>query len=87
MTTIIIILYLIGCILSYGRINASMYAIDEEFIKFIPPTPAYLTISILSLFSWLMFIAVIFVYFENNEHYFFKWSYKPLWDEWNKNNQ
>lgn len=87
MTTIIIILYIIGCILSYGRLTASTYIIDEEFIKFIPPTPAYLTISILSLFSWLAFIAGIFVYFENNEHYFFKWSYKPLWNEWNKNNQ
>lgn len=72
MTTIIIILYLIGCILSYGRFNASMYDIEEKFIEFIPPTPNYLIVLIISLSSWIAFIGGILLYFENNEHYFFK---------------
>ena len=82
MTTLtIIIIYLIGVVLSLGRLAGSFYEIEERYTKWVPCS--YKTIldtdmAIYSLFSWLCFLAGLIVYFGDKEKYFFKWSYKPL---------
>lgn len=80
----IILFYLIGCILAYGRSYASFYIIDEKFIDSLPPKSTDDNFNIaISLFSWVSFITGIFIYFMDNEKYFLKYTNKDLWERYN----
>lgn len=63
----IILIYLLGCVLAYGRIYACLYEIgdiftDEDF-RF---TIGY------SLLSWITFISGIVIYFSEDERDFIR---------------
>ena len=79
-TIIIITIYLIGCVLTYGRMLASEYEIDEYYIRTIPANPNYKFYIFYSIFSWIGFISGILIYFVDNQKYFLKFSYKDLID-------
>lgn len=81
---VILVIYIIGCILSYGRHYARMYEIDEDYINTLPPYKDNSFTLLFSLFSWVGFIAGIIIYFGDEEKYFLKYSNKPLWDKYNK---
>ena len=77
----IIVFYLIGCILSYGRVYASFYEIEENYIKWFPPTfPNHVmaTIWFTTLLSWFGLVAGIAIYKEDKEKYCFKYSSRDL---------
>jgi len=86
METILIILgiYILGCILAFGRFKASIYQIEEKYIEYFPVWDNHRVIVFFSLFSFIGFLAGIVVYFIEDEKYFFKYSYKPLIDRYNK---
>lgn len=77
----IILIYLLGIIPAYGRINGSFYEIDERFIGDIRPWP----VMPFYFLSWVAFIVGIIIFFVNNEKYFFKWSKKDLWKKYYEN--
>ena len=88
MTIIIfILLYLLGCILSAGRIVGSMYGIEMNYPTRQDKELSFLEVLkmndigfILTLSSWLGFIAGIMVYLKEeiyeNHHYLLKYSFK-----------
>lgn len=87
MTTLLIIaIYLIGCVLAYGRLYASFYEIDENYISWISPMGiknfkgfALFQISM----SWVTFLSGVLIYFTDDEKYFLKWSNKDLIERYN----
>lgn len=83
----IILIYLLGCILAYGRLYASFYEIDEEYLPTFKPEgmPTEIVLSI--LLSWITFIAGAIIFETNNEKYMFKWSNKDLWKRYNEKNK
>ena len=84
---IIILVYLLGCILVYGKIIGSEYEIEEDYIDLIPCeyfSGGDKSILILSAYSWTLFFAATIIYFKDKEKYFFKWSFKPLIEKWEK---
>lgn len=83
-TLIVILIYLLGCILAYGRLLGSFYKIEEEFIPFIEPdftnhkefikTMPTLIIPVTFL-SWFGFILGTIIYLsEGNYKYFLKYT-------------
>lgn len=88
---ILIILYIIGCILAYGRVAASFYCIDRQFIESLEPEPLFsrpgvaVLVILVTLLSWAGFIMGIMQYCMSNDYYFLKFSNKDLWEEYNKN--
>ena len=71
---------MIGCILSYGRVLACEYEIDERSIRTVPANPHYKFYIFCSILSWIGFILGTILYFVDNEKYFLKFSYKDLMD-------
>jgi hypothetical protein len=84
MTTLLIVLlvYFIGGILSFGRMLGSTYQMDEEstFFPSTPPTEIKFEYWI-SLLSWIGFLIGVFCYFKFDDKYFFKWDKCDLWDQ------
>ena len=78
-----IIIYLIGCILAYGRINGSFYEIEKKYedvlgmnhanCLFIMPVVTFLTI-IMIFCSWIGFLIGLIIYLVNTEKYFLKFK-------------
>lgn len=91
MTTTIIILavYIVGCVLAYGKDMAISYELDEEFITNLPPetTKTEFILLIASTFSSYMgFIAALYSSKELGcTKYWFKWSKKDLWKQYYEN--
>ncbi len=73
---ILLIIYLIGCALSYPRMIASFYEIDERYPT-LKPANIWFEI-IISMLSWLAVISGIIKYFNSDEKYFWKWSKSDL---------
>lgn len=71
-------IYLIGALLSFARVNASFYEIDEKYpddeMRWYTYTPAMLMAILMTLFSWLGFITGVLTYFYGQHKYFFKWA-------------
>ena len=84
---LIVLIYLIGCVLSFGRNRATFYEISEQYLDFPAVEPYQLDkFEFLSaVLSWIGFIAGVWGYFEDSEKYFFKWSKKPLWKKYHEN--
>jgi hypothetical protein len=81
--TIIIVIYLIGCIFFYLRITGFFYEIEEAYIEHVKcwiPNYGNNFIHLISILSWFGFISGIIIYFINDEKYFFKKSFKKLND-------
>jgi hypothetical protein len=80
---VVIIIYLVGCVLAYGRILGSIYPVyrenmlgaimgeqeKEDFNNLL-----WLSIFWISLLSYITFISFVFLYFIYGEEYFFKWK-------------
>jgi len=80
---VVIIIYLVGCVLAYGRILGSIYPVyrenmlgaimgeqeKEDFNNLL-----WLSIFWISLLSYITFISFVFLYFIDREEYFFKWK-------------
>lgn len=84
MVTMHIILYILGCILSYGRVNASFYEIEEEnnfmcteaknsIWKYEVKAPI-----IMVLLSWIGAFSGFIIYFLQKEKYFLRFK---NWDK------
>lgn len=71
-------IYLIGCLLSFGRIHGSFFQIDEDYgdgeLRWWHYKPAILCLIIMVLCSWMGFLAGAIVYWHRKDKYFFKWS-------------
>lgn len=76
-----IIIYLIGCVLCFGRNNAGFYEIAEDF-PILKPRSSKGCIPF-SFTSWFGFLILVIMYLIGNERYFFKWSRKDLIDKYN----
>lgn len=77
MTIILIILvYLVGAVLAYGRCYAGFYEIDENYPMLPPSIDRFAFIP--ALLSWLGFLVGLVIYVFNSERYFLKFSKKPL---------
>lgn len=83
----VLIIYLIGVILTFGRLAGGTYGTIEEFIGTVPCEYKNIfkvdrVFNQLACYSWLGFISGVFVYYILNQKYFFKWSFKPLLEQW-----
>lgn len=84
MTILIILFYLIGCVLSYGRMYGALRSIDYDYIKvFYPEDINAGYIYIITITSWLGFMIGILYYLANilegdKEKYFIKFNKKDL---------
>lgn len=80
-TVIIITIYILGCILSYGRVFASFYEIEEKFyIEGVEPSlkgqqEFFIAVALL---SWLGFFSGVSIYFSKGEKYLLKYSLRKL---------
>lgn len=77
----IALIYIAGCILSYGRVFASFYEIEERFyIKGIEPSlkEQQLLFIIVAIYSWLGFFMGVYMYFLQKEKYLLKYSLRKL---------
>lgn len=86
-TIIIIVLYIIGAVLSFGRVVGSSYGIEEYYIEYLPcsfKSPFFPFSVFVTSVSWIGFLAGIIIYWAESEKYFFKWSFKPLIEKWKK---
>ena len=86
---IFIVIYLIGCILSFGRIFAFACEADKKCIKYVAPSNLsnwYIIILIVTLLSWVGFIVGVLIYIIDDEHYFLKYHRLDLWEEYTENN-
>jgi hypothetical protein len=87
MISLIFLIYFIGCLLSYPRIYASFYEIDESYIHNLPPDNFNIIRSLMmSILSWLSVVAGIMLFFSYPNKYFWKWNNKDLWLTWQKLN-
>jgi hypothetical protein len=78
------IVYLIGAILAYGKVNAGLYEIDERYINSSAPEIRSNVIYSMGLatFSWITFISGILFGYLGGYKYFLKYSYKDLRRKW-----
>lgn len=86
----IVILYLIGVVLSYGRMKAESYEIEKDRYENYPgigPMKEDCVFFIFIIFSWYTFFIGVYDYFNSKEKYFFKWSKKELRIKWNNRNK
>lgn len=72
-----LIIYLLGCFLSYARIKASLSEAEEGFYEVVPgdiPYPWYVYVLILvyTFTSWIGFLAGVYGYFKGKEKYFLR---------------
>lgn len=76
----VLVVYLAGAILSYGRSFASFYEIEEKFADVSEPSlkGAKVVILMATLLSWIGFLGGIMVRFHYEEKYFLKYSMKDL---------
>lgn len=77
----IALIYIVGCILSYGRVFASFYEIEEEYyIKGIKPSlkEVQLILTLVAIFSWIGFFTGVYIYFLRKEKYFLKYSLRNI---------
>lgn len=91
--------YLLGCILTWGRLTAISYEACEKALYRHPitePTPwwkiplAFKAGKGLLWQSWVSFRFLVRCWENNKEKYLLKWSYKPLqrrYDELNKSSE
>lgn len=77
----IALIYIVGCILSYGRVFASFYEIEEKYyIEGIKPSlkeEQFLFTSV-AILSWLGFFSGVCVYFLRGEKYLLKYSLRNI---------
>ena len=76
-------IYIIGCILSYGKFYASLKGVDYKYedsypIKLTDNNYEILAIIFITLLSWIGFLTGILRYFRYNAHYFLKYSDRDL---------
>lgn len=78
-----IIIYIIGCVLAYGKVNAFLYQLNEDYLPDIKPDYeinyefGYIFIII---FSWIGFLSTLSVCIITKQKYFLKFcSMKKLW--------
>lgn len=82
-----IITYLFGCALSFGRMTASFYEIEEKYCLSLKPNTSQMKVfAVASFLSWFMFLCGIVIYFLRDEKYFFKWSMNDLVKIYKQNN-
>lgn len=84
MTILYLWIWFAGVILSWPRVVASFYQIDEDYIHALPPDHCWFEFFV-SLFSWVSVFTGIVVYYQEKEKYFWKWSKKKLWERYNSN--
>ena len=91
---ILIIFYIIGCILSFGRLIAFVSNNDKKYIKNSPPETfdllSILTGLLIVLLSWITFICGVFIYLSDDKWdkpYFLKYHRLDLWEEYIENNK
>ena len=83
----ILSIYLIGMILSFGMYVGAMHKLEKEEIENSEPT--YETVHqdkfvyLVSLFSWVGLIFMLSVMIYNKHRPTLKYSYKELWDLYN----
>lgn len=80
-TTVIVLIYTVGCILSYGRVFASFYAVEEKYCtKGIKPSLKEVRglLTLITILSWLGFFTGTYIYFLQKEKYFLKYSLRKL---------
>lgn len=75
------IIYLVGCVLCYGRITGEEYGLEEKYLRSFAPTKAKMAMR-LSLSSWFGFAVGVVIYLAAGSEYFFKWSKGDLWEKW-----
>jgi len=82
---LILMVYLAGCILAYGRIYASAYEIDREFIRWMKPTGLSLDTPtvLLVILSWFTFLAGSISYIADKDKYFLKYNNDDLIEKYN----
>lgn len=83
-TLIITSIYLLGCVLAYGRLLGSFYKVEEKYIPFIKPDftnhkefikRMFGFVILVTFLSWLGFICGVVVYLsEKNYKYFLKYT-------------
>ncbi len=85
MGILLIIIYLIGVVLAFGRLAGMSYYYEKTFRKYdistwIHKTPFHDNfIVFMSLTSWFGFIVSLNSYYcDTDDQYFLKWSYKDL---------
>lgn len=79
----ILVIWLIGSILSYPRLVASFYEIDENYPT-LKPYPVYWEITVSLIMSWLGVIAGICLYFIFENKYFWKWNKAKLHEQYKR---
>lgn len=86
MTTLYILIYIVGCILAYGRAMAIIHSLNEDIIHWSKPSVPRRLLFWTVLLSWLSFLALTIIYFTNyrTEHVsYFKWHIRDLVDRYN----
>lgn len=80
----IILIYLIGCLLSFGRITAKFFEIEERYLRYEPflewwLNPVQFKVGMkYTLLSWIGLSYGIYQYHILSEWYLFKFSYNAL---------
>ena len=64
-TFLAILVYLIGCVLAYGRLYASEALIDAKYPELPPANQPSSFIDGIIWFSWLSFFVGVFIYFQD----------------------
>lgn len=87
----LILAYIIGCVLSYGRVYASFYELEEKYCTTQFPEITKQTKILfvyISILSWVGFlIGLVFFLFLKNEKYLFKFSINDLVEKYNRSNK
>jgi 4-hydroxybenzoate polyprenyltransferase len=71
------IVWIAGSVLSYPRMVASFYEINEDYPRS-KPQNCVPQMVFAAVFSWVLFLGGIIIYFKDNEKYFWKWSKRDL---------
>ena len=78
-----LIIYLIGCLISFGITTGLQYRIDSQYVKHIQPayqSPWHDPLTVIfSWFSWLGVIVFAIVSLQIHGNVVLKYSFKPLW--------
>lgn len=85
----IVLFYLIGVVLAYGRLLASFAQIDADFPMLTPlqPSPGIKYVSLLSWFAVLTGIIVYFIDESGPHRQFFRFTMKDIWETHNNNEE
>lgn len=74
-----LLIYLLGCVLAYGRHYARFYEIEEDFPYIRPNMDRFFVHRIvITILSWAGFLEGVRVYFKEKQRYFLRYSYRKL---------